>query len=223
MNEYIRIVKENNGEPYLFYQQSVNWNIERISKQEKANGYIVQEVEITNSTGIPDIDEYIHYYEAWLVKDGKCVYDDDLPDDSFRGGYEEVRDMMIGKSLGKTGEVKYTCKIYWVDKTDKHYNIVDKWEENSVVHAGKLKAVLASDCPEFADIEPVVIRDPFVHKVDFTDKEIIKKSIVECYAVRINKEDEFLQCDLVDLLEGTPYVDLAKEICIENNLAYDMI
>lgn len=223
MNEYIRIVKEDNDKPYLFYKQSVYWNIEHISKHEKANGYIVQEVEISNSTKISDIDEYVHYYEAWLVKDGKCVYDDDLPDDSFECGFEEIAHMMIAKSLGKTGEVKYACKIYWVDETDNHYSIVDKWEERGVRYAAQLKSVIASDCPEFADIEPVVIRDPFVHKVDFTDREIIKKSIVECYAVRINKQDEFLQCDLIDLLEGTPYVDLAKEICIENNLAYDMI
>ena len=177
MNSCIRIVKEDNSKPYLFYEQSGYWNVEFIAKKSGASGYIVQEVMIINTTTIPDIDERVHYYEAWRVVNGKCVDEDDVPDDTFRCGFEEIKHWMLEKSLGKAGEVKYLCKIYWVDESDNHFKIVNSWKEREVRYAAKLKSILVANCTEFLDVDPVCEREPFIHKVDFVDKEIIKEFV----------------------------------------------
>lgn len=224
MNSCIRITAEDNSKPYLFYEQSGYWNIEFISQKENASGYIVQEVKIINTTGIPNMDKVAHYYEAWCVSNGKCVDDeDDIPDDSFKCGSEDIKKQLIKLSLGKTGEIKYICKIYWIDETNTHFKIVDNWKERGVIYAAKLKSVWVNDCPQFAEVAPVCEREVFIHKVNFVDKEIIKDAIIDCYINRIKAKDELLQFDLMDILYNSPYENLIEEICIENNLAHDMV
>lgn len=224
MNSCIRIVKEDNSKPYLFYEQSGYWNIEFIAKKNNASGYIVQEVELINTTTIPDIDECVRYYEAWRVVNGKCADDEkNIPDDTFGCGFEGIENLMLQKSLGKVGEVKYICRIYWIDEADDHFEIVNSWKEGGVVYADKLKSVLVKDCPKFADMKPVCDRDIFVHRVNFVDRQTVKEAIIDCYSVRIKNQDELLQCDLAEILDGTIYEDLVKEICVENKLPYDMV
>ena len=222
MSTCIRIVKEDNSSPYLYYEQSGYWNIEFIAKKSNASGYIVQKVKLINTTTISDIEESVHYYEAWRVINGKCIDDEnDIPDDTFKYGCEEIRHILIKKSLGKKGEIKYLCEIYWIDETDIHFKIVDKWKEGGVVYARKLKSVLVEECPELDEKTPVCIRTPFIHKVNFVDRNTIKVAMIECFSSRIKGQDPSLQNVLKNILNNTPYESLVGEICVKNNLPYD--
>lgn len=136
----VKIVTYDNELPYLYYRFEVFWIVEKISQKPFASGYIVQEVEIINTTGIAHFDDYVHYYEAWLVKDGKCINEDSSPDDIFACGFEDIKEHLLKQSLGKTGKIEYRTKIYWIDKSDKNYETIENWKEGTVKQAGLLKS-----------------------------------------------------------------------------------
>lgn len=222
MEPCIYITEEDNSKPYLYYIQAGYWNVKAIAKKQAACGYIVQEVIIINTTGILCIDKIEHYYEAWRVTNGRCEeYEDDNPDDTFRCGIAEMKDEMIKMSLGKSGVVKYECNVYWIDENDYHFDIVDTWQERTVNYAAKLKSIWADQCTELEDMKPIYERE-FIHSVHFMEKDIIKEAIAECYEKQINGKDDLLQYKLIELLGNTKYEDLAKEICSDYNLGYDI-
>lgn len=219
----VKIVTYDNELPYLYYRFEVFWIVEKISQKPFASGYIVQEVEIINTTGIAHFDDYVHYYEAWLVKDGKCINEDSSPDDIFACGFEDIKEHLLKQSLGKTGKIEYRTKIYWIDKSDKNYETIENWKEGTVKQAGLLKSEYYDSCNDFSPIAPICERPLFVHKVNFAETNVIKQALIELFKSRVDEKDEFLQYDLEDLLYQTPYAELTREICVENKLPYDDI
>lgn len=203
--KYYQVVQLENNKPYFDYRFGINWKVENIINTDCKDGYIVQKVEIVDST---NISRNIKYYEAWKVENAKYIDHSDLfPDDTFSNSD-------IIKSLGKKGKVEYYSEIYWIDRGNILYEYINSWEENGVPEAGNLiKSKLYEECPYLHSYDYVYRRDKFTHTINFIDKEIIKESIKNHFRKRrTNKKEEFFSY-LKNELENTPqYIDIVEQI-----------
>lgn len=216
--ECIRITADKNEKPYMYFSQEGFWNVDAISQYPKATGYIVQEVYISNSTGIEVIDEKVHYFETWYVNKGVVDdFEEDNPDDSFRCGLEYMEADLLKASLGCVGEVIYDTKVYWIDEKDRLFSQVDGWKSRTVKYAAKLKSTWGENFDDIKKYIPRATRN-FVHKVNFAEECIIKQSVVKLYEEKIKNKDEYVIVDLEDILLGSKYEHLIVDICKENDI-----
>ena len=116
------------------YQHRIFWNVEAIANKPKACGYIVQKVD-ANTTSPQIIMEKRPYYEAWHVVDGS----------TGNSGYD---DQFWAQWLDKGGKATYQTKVYWIDKEDELYSIVNGWKRGMVKMACDLPSAY-----EFHEIE----------------------------------------------------------------------
>lgn len=184
MSEYYEIDPKNdvdNNKPFAYYCLGINWIPEAIINDRCNDGYIVQKVNLTNTTGIRGIPEEIDYYEAWKVEKGQCIEcrKNNESDDNFLFFGKYFIGEAIAKSIGKKGCIKYITEVYWISKINDLYKTVDEWERGTVSLAGELKSVLVENCSKLHKCTPVFKRPEFVHNVIFLDKNIIKSAIEE--------------------------------------------
>ena len=172
-----------------------------------------REVEILNTTGINNVKEQLHYFEAWQVQDGQVTdFETDNHDDSFRCGNEGTESYFLKASLGHKGDVVIDAKVYWVDIADDIFVAVDAWKGRTVEYAGKLKSVWAKDFSDIKEFTPKTSRR-FIHKVNFFEEDVIKQSIMQLYAEKIVMQDSDLIFYLEDILLGSEYEELIIDIC----------
>lgn len=217
------ITKEVNDEPYLYYLQEGYWNVEKISNRKKASGYIVQEVHISNNSGISNISMTNDYFEAWRVIDGQVEdYEKDNPDDTFRFGIEGMEKFLIKISIGHQGIIKYDTSVYWVEQNTELFSIVNSWKTRTIAQAGKLKSARFDEyCSYFLKISSVGKRS-FEHKVAFEDRNTVSETLIRLYKKGLEGKDENVRYELEEILEGSIYGCLVDDICsrfdlIENN------
>jgi hypothetical protein len=207
---YWDVLYNDNQRKYAYFNFSIKWKVSDITKSISSNGYIVQKVTCTNSSSISGI-ELEPYYEAWKVINGKCIKATACePDDVFEWGSLSFIQLQIGNSLGKSGEIIYKTQVYWIDERDSLYKTVDLWKEGTVYAAGNLKSCYVVDCCAFDSKRPVFVRPDFIHYVDFTDSEIIKKALIELRD-EIPSTENFKSL-VKGILEGTNYEFLLTEI-----------
>lgn len=217
MREYfIEKKPPENYRPYAYYSLGILWIPHNIINDGEKNGYIVQKVKFLNTTGIEinrENNDDFEYYEAWKVENEKVVNMENAEfDDLFSYGNKYVIGDCIRNSLGKTGIIKYSSQVYWIGEKNKIYNIIDKWEEDRVPMSNGLKSVFVNECPEIENYKPIFYRDDFIHHVNFCNKEIIKKAILETFKVRIRNNDKSFPEDLYEILKDTEYIDIFDEI-----------
>ncbi len=217
MQEYFKEKepKENN-QPYAYYFWGIHWIPNNIINDGEKNGYIVQKVNFLNTTGIEinqDNKDDFEYYEAWKVENEKVVNMGQAKfDDEFSYGNKYIIGECIRNSLGKIGIIKYSSQVYWIGEKNKIYNIIDKWEENKVKMSNGLKSEYVNECHELEKCKPLFSREDFIHKVNFCNREIIKKAIQETFKVRIMNKDKNFPEDLYEILRDTEYIDIFDEI-----------
>lgn len=172
-DSFYTISKEEYTE-YMYCYQRAKWNVEKISNNNNANGYIVQmlkrEIEIDNDTNTNQ------YFEAWKVENGQCYKFDDLSyDDIFLVG-ESIWDSFneLKMSIGKYGQSCFESNVFWIDKGDELYKDINKWKKSGVQEAKELQSIKYSKKLEEQFIKRHYFkRKPFVHKWDMTKEEDI--------------------------------------------------
>lgn len=201
--KYYKVKNFNNNKPYLDYTLGIDWKVENIINTECKDGYIVQKVEIVDTT---NISRSIIYYEAWKVENQKYIkHSDSKADDTFRNS-------AILESIGKKGTVEYFSEIYWIDKKNILYKFIDNWEEGKVPEAGNLKSEWHDNCHYLHSCNFVYRRDKFTHKIDFIDGKVIKENIkIHFQKRRYIKTKEFYS-DLKNELIDTPYIWIVEQI-----------
>lgn len=164
--KYYDIIECNNDRKDANYSLKIKWKIEKIAGYSKAEGFVVQRVELLDETGIiPNYEG--SYYEAWEIIEGKTKYTDF--DDEFRNGLDNeidiITDIVTENSRGKKGKIEYFSKVFWVDKSTATYNEVKQWK-STVTMANELPSVLESNCNLFIEASSIFERQ-FCHYVDF--------------------------------------------------------
>lgn len=196
---------------YAYYKYCIDWNVPNITKDQKEkSGYIVQKVEF--KPGLKCISEKPddNYYEAWLVCDNIIVNKkDNSPDDCFISGSDEY--MGLEGSIGKVGQTTYKTEIYWINKSDPEYNIVSSWKEYTVTMARNLKSIYEKDAKDFKPSHFICNRY-FAHYVDCSTPENVKKSIIDCLKLRLEKKDKEVITLLEELLINTEFKMIKEEI-----------
>ena len=141
------IIKFDNARKNGNYSFQIKWNVDYISGSKNAQGFIVQQVTVKDTTGL--IKNYEGpYYEAWHVENGQT--DSGSYDDKFEMGADGFTDDYVAEgSKGLKGSIKYIADLYWIDAHDSMFYIVRKWRPNTVSMAQDLPAILQKDCPEF--------------------------------------------------------------------------
>ena len=181
---YDVIINENDNK-FAFYMFGINWKPEKIINDKSEGGYIVQKVLFKNNSNIhieKNNKREVEYYEAWPVENMKVKRNPiDTCDDLFScGSYYDMLEWLC-KSLGETGYVEISTRIYWIGACNPLYKVVDSWGNDEVSLANGLKATLCSNCLELSNIKPVCYRNKFVHVIEFKDKEIIKNTLLHYY------------------------------------------
>lgn len=196
--------------PFSFFEYAIKWNVEEIAGKKDANGFIVQRIEVDSSisnSGVPKKP----YLEAWSVTNGVCA-DTRLNkyDDIFSVGIDfRIHDSVID-SLGVLGHIIYKTKVYWVDICDHLFEDVEKWEVNCIPsHVGNLKACWIEDFSKFEELSPVFERT-YVHHVDFRDKDVIKKSILQ--VINESEIKELVIRELKEEMVNSPYGVILSEL-----------
>lgn len=132
------------------FTHQIKWNAPADS------GFIVQYVEVIDP--LKTIRNYTKpYYEAWKVENGTVIHEgngDEQYDDSFtneqNGSYLICKQFAIDavqnamkKEKVSTMSISYNCKVFWVDKDDCAYSIINNWEKGDdcgITMAGQLRA-----------------------------------------------------------------------------------
>lgn len=180
---------------YMYCYQLAKWNVEKISKNNNANGYIVQMVKRKIET-----DNYINekqYFEAWKVENAQCYkFDNFWYDDIFLVGhdiYDSFHELKM--SIGKSGQSCFEGIVFWIDKSDELYKDVDKWETFGVQDAKELKSIEYSTKLEkqFRN-RNFFKRKPFIHKWNMKNEEDIFMAVCKylyiqcsCYDNKMKK------------------------------------
>ena len=162
----------------------------------------MQKVSIKNEAHIEGV-RTITYFEAWRVHDGVVEYQDEYAenqdeykyDDLFGVKhklkyYDEIEEC-LDNCIGRCCEVCYHSEVYWVDRSNPIYCSIDGWLHGGVTEAGDLKSILASNFHELDDIQPLFFREPFVHRIDFTNSEIIFHSIENLLDSGLRRKDSY--------------------------------
>ena len=212
------VVCIDNNRKYAVYWYKVNWIPENIINTNDIDGYIVQKVIFRNNTNInitKDNKKRVDYYEAWKVVNKNVIRDniDDCDDMISCGSEYDIYDF-LSESYGESGTIEYYAEVFWIGKSDPLFSKIDNWKKGTVSLANGLKSVLCSDCKELNNYQPIFIRAPFIHEVNFKDKRIIEDAILELYNKQINKKefiDYFLSLDINDKI-----INIFKEM-INNN------
>lgn len=161
---YYKIIREDNDKPYAYYLLKILWNVDNIINDNCKNGYIVQKVNITNTTKIKGLDD-IEYYEAWKVINGKVENIDNYDYDDIFMWYDSfTMDMCLEHSKGKKGEISYYCEVFWVSENNILYEEVNLWKKG-IPLARDLKSILASEFKY--DLGTPIFCRKFTHKVDY--------------------------------------------------------
>lgn len=216
MNSDIFIIThEVNDSPYLFYLHEGYWNVEKITNSKNASGYIVQEVHITNDSGIDELPVKVDYFEAWRVISGKVEdFEVDNPDDSFKFGMEGMEEYLIKISMGHKGIIKYNTYVYWIEENDELFYLVDSWKPRTIKQAGKLKSATFDDYSDVFNLT-IIGERRFEHEVSFDDGNCIKDALIKLYEKRLKGKDEYIRYELEELFEDSMYSYLIDEICSE--------
>ena len=205
--KYYQIKNIDNDKLYLDYKLEINWNVKNIINTDCIDGYIVQKVEIVNNTNISE--NYIRnimYYEAWKVEDAKYINHSDFKaDDTFKQS-------IIVESLGGKGKVVYLSEIYWIDKKNRLYQVVDNWKAGNIYEAGDLKSELYENCTDLHLYKPVYRREKFIHTIDFTDETVILESIKSYFSKRRYYKTKDFYLWLENELKNTPYAWISEKI-----------
>ncbi len=158
-------ISEDYPTEYMYCYQLAKWNVEKISKNNNANGYIVQmlkrKIEIDNNINAKK------YFEAWKVENGQCYKFDNFGyDDIFLVGHDTWDSFYeLKMSIGKSGQSCFEGIVFWIDKSDELYKNVDKWNIFGVQDAKELKSIKYSKKLEEQFINRNFFkREPFIHK-----------------------------------------------------------
>ncbi len=197
---------------YMYCWQYAKWNVEKISKSNNANGYIVQMVKMKIEN---DNDVIIkQYFEAWKVENGKCceVIDNSQYNDLFLIGrdiYDSFHELKM--SIGKSGQSCFEGVVFWIDKCDELYKDIDKWEKSEVEEAKELKSKKYSEKLENQFRKRRYFnRKPFVHKWDMTkEDDIFRITCKYLYEMCDNYSDKLkkmkLENYIIDLFSEEHY------------------
>jgi len=196
--EYFSVIgNEDNNRPYAYYKYAIKWNVDAFTKDGVNNGYIVQKVKVTNTTGIQlnkENEQIQEYYEAWRVENGKCVFPDSTLkvdyDDSFMSYSENLILDAIRDSLWREGMIEYESQFYWININNKLYNVIDNWDYGASM-AKDLKSVYTKNCQELDNLIPIQVRPKFTHKVSFKNVDIIQNEIENLYKGWTKTKKEF--------------------------------
>ena len=166
---------------YIDFKFEIKWRPEDIAGYPKANGYIVQSINMDLSeklVGYP----VKHYFEAWKVCDGIVIYENgrepnSSADDTY--SYRDTKYMpdIIMESIGKSGRIIYHSEVYWIDANDYKYNEIDNWSYGEVEQAGGF--IKSSLYFETMNLAAKFRRDDFVFDYDFTNDKTIRSSLIE--------------------------------------------
>lgn len=219
MDKYYIVKKNNNSEKYLYYDLSVDWNVEKIIPSSEKNGFIVQKVMFMNNTNVVlnnEKKDYMIYYEAWTVNNRKVIDGGNNSDDMFSCGSEYSIEDCIKKSIGVKGKIEYSAQVYWINEKDVLYDFVCSWKYGFISMANGLKSIDASYCLNFENLKPLFVRDKFIHAVDFTDKFLIEEVIRKKFKVRYESNDKRFN-DVLDYIFGDSdlYADLKQKLYIK--------
>ena len=141
MSDFYRLA-ETDYKGFDGYQHRILWNVKAIAKKSNANGYIVQRV-VAKTTCSEIRMEDRPYFEAWRVTEGSTKntnYDDEF----------------CARYLDAPGEVTYHTKVFWIDKEDNLFSVIDRWKPGKVQMASKLPS--AYEFPEIEGKRPVCER-----------------------------------------------------------------
>ncbi len=180
---------------FMYCYQTAKWDVEYISKKNEANGYIVQMVKMKIETN-DNVKKEEQYFEAWKVENGLCCkFDSEDYDDVF--GVGKVKDDAFNElkfSIGKFGESCFEGTIFWVDKSDKLYEEVDKWKPGGVDEAVELKSIeYSTDLWKMFKDKVCFSREPFAHKWNMTKEEVVFNVICEYIYKMCDGYDKKLQ------------------------------
>lgn len=168
-NKYFKILEENNNMPYAYYILKIKWNVKNIiGKDKNTDGYIVQKVCVTNTTGLNGLPEE-EYYEAWKVVNGKIENPKKLDYDDIFSFYPSflIEECKMD-SLGKNGIINYKCNIYWINSKSKYYKLIELWN-NEVLYACDLKSVYLKNI-DYRFTNSLFTRN-FIHIVNYNIKK----------------------------------------------------
>ena len=165
VSKYYEIIEEDNDKPYAYYCLKIRWNVLNIINNDiNNNGYIVQKVNIINTTGLKGLPEE-GYYEAWKVINGKI---DNPKNYNYDDNFIFYDKMFINEcrniSRGITGEITYLCEVFWINSNNMLYDEINLWK-NDVLYAGDLKSIYESNFKY--KFKNAIIYRQFSHKVKY--------------------------------------------------------
>lgn len=175
-NGYFEVVGDIIHTVYVACRYEIKWNIQAISGEDNANGFIVQRF---NRTAFPSLDylKDTRYYEAWAVTNGICdenrVFDDGYnvylyPSD--RDQFQEELVEAIILSSGTSGRIIFKGDVFWIPIISQLYPQIAAWKKGEVKEAGDLLS--ARTFPPL-DAEKPKCDHNFEHEWDFTDEDLI--------------------------------------------------
>ncbi len=205
---YYEILNESHSD-WCECELRINWNIEAISNNKNANGYIVQEFQRTivpkNVLGSQQFDN-IHYFEAWCVKDGLIVPEDNgcNGNDVFSIGQAISLGLpdydLIRKSINTKACFEFRGRVYWIPIHSQLYNKVDCWKTDEVKQTGGLKGTWYF--PDIRIINPVFEREIFTHSWDLIDEDNIFITIKNLlFSSNYSQKNELME-DLQYIFDG---------------------
>lgn len=195
--------------PFAYYNYCIDWNVKNITYGQERDGYIVQKVHFESE--LECIGGCDDYYEAWKVQNNTIIDKDDRPDDTFCSGGTLFLNILLEGSIGKKAKTIYKTEVYWVNKSDQIYEIIDSWKPRGAIVANELKSVYVKDAKDFKCCNFICDRF-FEHITDCTNFENVRKSIIYCYERRLNNKDHKMKDILKEILDGTEFEILVKDI-----------
>lgn len=221
MVDYYKRVKEPVHTKFCACELMINWEVPSISGDKNASGFIVQRFSRklipTDVLKTPEYSD-IAYYEAWRVKNGVIDTEDAgvLCNDMFSIGNSLIYFSEFTRSIDTKGKFSFSGKVYWIPDNSELYDLIDAWSRKTVKQACGLRA--SYECKELDGIQPLFVRDDFIHEWDLTDEKTlysVAKDMLFGYCPTNTKRDrELLISNVYDLLTDK-YRNLADKIIEE--------
>ncbi len=202
----------------MYCYQKAKWNIEKISKQSNANGYIVQLVKIkiekTNN-----LEKSKKYFEAWKVENGQIqLFDNNNFDDVFLVGesiYDSFNELKM--SIGNYGKSCFEGIVFWIDKSDSIYKDISNWKISGVEEAKELQSIeYSKELEEDLKKRFYFGRKVFVHEWNMIrEKDIFKITseylckMCDGYSIKLKKKK---LDNLIKDLFSKEYYDIKQEV-----------
>ena len=123
------------------------WNTAEICNQDQ-NGYIVQHMRITNPFDfIGNLSEYTEYFEAWLVKGGRIIFDSKHKE-KFDDEWSPIPEYVILDFKDRILSVQNPCvtyyaSVYWIPAGTEEFKDIQNWKAITTLPSNELPAAFA--------------------------------------------------------------------------------